>query len=118
MYTTTAKDTSDSIALAKSISSAALYLGNTIIGDYNSIDQGTKLCLPLAYASTWIVKTASNATFGHVICLTPQNGKYKMADDAYQGFDHSQDEQCLRQLHDSDHRWSQAYQGTTIHCGI
>ncbi|KAH7124727.1 pectate lyase superfamily protein-domain-containing protein [Dactylonectria macrodidyma] len=155
MYTTTAKDTCDSIALAKSISSAALYLGNPIIGNCSDIEQGTKLCLPLACAETWTVKagdtcssiqkatrnfklprggvqdynpwinvdctnlqTASNAAFGHVICLAPQNGQYKMAEDAYQGSTTPKANNGYTRYTTPIPDGAKLAKGTTIHCGI
>jgi len=116
-YTTVAGDTCDSIALAKNVSSAALYLGNPdTLANCNDIPAGTELCLPPSCEIThrlhsnetcrsietnatiravvtlspgdvkeynpWLdygctnLHSASDAAFGHVICLSPQNGLY------------------------------------------
>ena len=117
LYTTAAGETCDSIAAAKNVSSAALYLGNPDgIKDCGSIAAGTALCLPfpcgvthtlaagdtcfsveqlaanltgwplapgeLAKYNPWIneacnnLHAASDAAFGHVLCLGPQNGVF------------------------------------------
>jgi hypothetical protein len=115
LYTVSAGDTCDSIASAKNVSSAALYLGNPDgILNCSKIEAGTALCLPfpcgvthtlvagdtcssiqqLAFNLTgwplsngdlrkynpWIndacdnLHVASDAAFGHVVCMGPQNG--------------------------------------------
>jgi hypothetical protein len=55
-YTTTADDTCDSIALEKSISSAALFKGNPVLYNCSSIPAGVDLCLPLSCGSTYILQ--------------------------------------------------------------
>jgi hypothetical protein len=49
-------DTCDSIALARSLSSATLYYNNPDLHDCSSIEAGTKLCLPASCETVYTVK--------------------------------------------------------------
>lgn len=115
-YTTSAGETCDSIALALSLSSAALQMANNLlVASCNFIPAETTLCLPLGCAKTYTIQpddicftieqnrlssgtrfgdvrkfnpwvdwecsnlvTASDSTYGHVICLSPQNGQHEI----------------------------------------
>ncbi|RLL97668.1 hypothetical protein CFD26_105896 [Aspergillus turcosus] len=62
-YTTVNGDTCTSIAVANSVSSAALYIGNQhLIRWCSSIKAGLKLCLPLPCESTYTVQPSDNCT--------------------------------------------------------
>ncbi|CAG8040084.1 unnamed protein product [Penicillium olsonii] len=62
-YTTAKGDTCSSIAEAKSISSAALYMGNQKqILDCSTLTEGLKLCLPLSCESTYSIESTDNCT--------------------------------------------------------
>jgi hypothetical protein len=119
-YTTTKTETCDSIALQRSVSSAALFMANQpAITNCSTIYAGTKLCLPLSCQKTYTVKSTddcfgieqnnydpssglgigemvqtynpwvsygcdnlqgSTSAYGHVICLSPQNGVFNSTD--------------------------------------
>jgi LysM repeat protein len=62
-YTTVNGDTYTSIAVANSVSSAALYIGNQhLIRWCSSIKAGLKLCLPLPCERTYVVQPSDNCT--------------------------------------------------------
>ncbi len=116
VYTASAGDTCNSIAISRELSSAALYFENpSAIKDCNEHPEGVELCLPLAcevvyvtqpgdtcfsvesnYTQTarvfaigyvtrynsWVeqncgdLHAAGDAAFGHVLCLSPQSGRF------------------------------------------
>lgn len=117
VYMTKDGDTCDSIAIAKSVSSAAIYIGNPFTTpDCKSFKTGTKLCLPPSCAAVYTIKkdemcieiesahyetlgtrykdivrynpwiepgcgnmwASAENSYGHVICLAPQNGKHTL----------------------------------------
>ncbi|KAG9251359.1 pectate lyase superfamily protein-domain-containing protein [Emericellopsis atlantica] len=124
-YTTVEGDTCDSIALANSVSSAALYRENDeAILDCDNIAAATELCLPTPCGRTWRLQPddsctsiesnltqttyifshgfvrkynrwidvdctnlhlASDAAFGHVLCVAPQNGQFQTNSTGYGG---------------------------------
>ncbi|KAL4875747.1 pectate lyase superfamily protein-domain-containing protein [Aspergillus karnatakaensis] len=62
-YTTADGDTCTSIAAAKSVSSAALYMGNqNLIRRCSSINPGTELCLPLPCDDIYELQPPDNCT--------------------------------------------------------
>ena len=72
-YTTTKPETCDSIALQRSLSSAALYMANQpAITNCSSIRAGTKLCLPLSCQKTYTLKPGDD-------CISIEKANYDRA---------------------------------------
>lgn len=72
-YTTTKTETCDSIALQRSLSSAALYMANQpAITNCSSISAGTKLCLPLSCQKTYTLKPGDD-------CISIEKANYNRA---------------------------------------
>ncbi|OIW28355.1 pectin lyase-like protein, partial [Coniochaeta ligniaria NRRL 30616] len=72
-YTSVVGDTCDSVAVAKSVSSATLFWINPSVWDCSSIPAGTKLCLPLACPTIHTVtatESCLNITTGAGILTT------------------------------------------------
>lgn len=74
-YTTTKTETCDSIALQRSLSSAALYMANQpAITNCSSIRAGTKLCLPLSCQKIYTLKPDDNCISIEKLNYGPSNG--------------------------------------------
>jgi hypothetical protein len=56
-YTTAVGDTCDSISLAESVASAALYKGNSALTNCSNITAGETLCLPLSCQTTYLLQS-------------------------------------------------------------